>query len=229
MRDLERDLVYEFKNKALLIQALTHKSYINESELSENQSYERLEFLGDAILELIISEKLYDIRPELMEGDMTKLRAAIVCEEALVRIADGLKLGDYIRLSLGENKTGGRHRASILADCVESIIAAIYLDSGMEEARSFVLRHFEENIELALRGELLLDYKSALQEWLLKSGRPAPIYVLISSEGPDHDKTFLTEVLIESKAYGRAKGRSKREAEKEAAKIAYLKLVKVEK
>lgn len=226
MKKLEEHLGHEFKNKDLLLQALTHKSYINESELSESQSYERLEFLGDAILELLISERLYHMSSELSEGEMTKLRSSIVCEPALVRIADQLEIGTYIRLSLGEDKTGGRHRASILADCVESIIAAIYLDGGMEEAGRFVSGHFEENIRLALQGELVLDYKSALQEWLLKKGKPAPIYELISSEGPDHNKTFFTEVLIENQPFGRAKGRSKRESEKEAAKIAYLKLIK---
>lgn len=226
MKILEGALAYEFKNKGLLVQALTHRSYINESELSDNQSYERLEFLGDAVLELVISEELYNMRPELSEGEMTKLRAGIVCEPALVKIAERLNLGDYIKLSLGEDKTGGRQRASILADCVESVIAAIYLDAGMVEARAFVLRHFKKNIDLAMRGELLMDYKSALQEWLLKSGKPSPVYELVSSEGPDHDKVFCSEVFIDSKPYGRAKGRSKRESEKEAAKLAYNELVK---
>lgn len=226
MKTLELLLGHEFKTDFLLEQALTHKSYINESELSESQSYERLEFLGDAVLELLISERLYHLRPEMTEGDMTKLRAAIVCEEALVKVAEQFRLGSYIKLSLGETKTGGRHRASILADCVESIIAAIYLDGGIEAARTFVNTHFDDHIVLALRGALVLDYKSALQEVLLKRGRHAPVYRLISSEGPDHDKVFCSEVLIEDKPCGRGSGRSKRESEKEAAKLAYLQLVK---
>lgn len=226
MRELELNLGYKFKDMSLLAHALTHKSYINESELTEGESYERLEFLGDAVLELVISEKLFSVSPELPEGEMTKLRASIVCQPSLVEISEKMGLSEYIKFSLGENKTGGKHRASILADCVESVIAAIYLDGGYDAARSFILEHFEPSIKSALSGDLRLDYKSDLQEWLLKKGCSAPVYKLVASEGPDHNKKFCSEIFIEGVSEGRAWAASKRESEKEAAKIAYKKLVK---
>lgn len=214
-------LPYSFKNADLLSRALTHSSFLNESSDSGVSSYERLEFLGDAVLELIISEILFTRFKSLSEGELTRLRAAIVCEPSLASIAKDLNVGVHIRFSKGEAKTGGKNRTSILADVVESIIAAIYLDGGLLKASDFVKSVFENNIEKAIQGKLIQDYKSELQVWAQKNGKVLPKYILEKCTGPDHSKTFVSSVYLGKKKLGLGEGKTKRDSQQEAARIAY--------
>ncbi|MDO4565931.1 MAG: ribonuclease III [Oscillospiraceae bacterium] len=215
MSKIEAGLGYEFKNKARLEQALTHSSYANEHGLGRTACNERLEFLGDSVLSTITSERLFAIRPRLPEGELTKRRAALVCESSLARFAGELDLGSHLLLGRGEEKGGGRERPSILADCFEAVVAAIYLDGGMEAARAFVERFICEDDADELR-----DFKTQLQEIVQQYPEERLSYEMVSESGPDHDKTFACEVRLNSNVIGRGTGRSKKQAEQAAAREA---------
>ncbi len=213
--ELKEKLKIDFNNTEALQTAITHSSYANEKNVAFN---ERLEFLGDTVLELIISEYLFTNHKEESEGYLTKVRALIVCENSLFEIAKGWGLGKYIYMSKGEELTGGRDRVSILADAVEAIIAAIYLDQGFETAKNFVLRNFAGIIEKAVKNKIILDYKTKLQEILQKKGDVDISYELVSFEGPPHRREFFVQVSVNGEVRGNGSGFSKKEAEQMAAK-----------
>ena len=215
MDKLEEKIGYHFHDRGLLQTALTHSSYANERH-GEAQSYERLEFLGDSILGLVTAEFLFTHEPQLPEGRMTRLRAELVCEVSLHKTALALGLGDYMRLGKGEEHTGGRERPSILADMVESIIAALYLDSDMDEARRFIMEHVLKDAELD-DAHRIADYKTRFQELVQKKSNQIIAYQLVDETGPDHDKTFTFEVSVNGEVYGRGSGKTKKEAEQMAA------------
>ena len=218
--ELKNKLGIDFKDLNLLQTAITHSSYANERNTAFN---ERLEFLGDTVLELIISEYLFTNHIDETEGYLTKVRALIVCENSLFEIAKKWKLGKYIYMSKGEELTGGRTRVSILADAVEAIIAAVYLDEGLLVAKDFVLNNFSSIIIKAVKNEIILDYKTKLQEILQKNGDVDIYYNLIKFEGPPHRREFFVEVLINGDAKGNGSGYSKKEAEQMAAREVLIK------
>lgn len=217
---MKEKLGYEFRDLKLLRNALTHSSSINETHQQYFENNERLEFLGDAVLETVISERLYRLLPTEEEGRLTRLRASIVCEESLAEIGHQLGVGQALVLGKGEEHSGGRKRNSMIADGVEAIIGAIYLDGGFPEAKKFVLRLFDSVIQQALEGKLHSDYKTALQERLQVNGDVSIQYVLDHQEGPDHDKVFYTSVVVNGMILGSGCGRSKKESEQNAAKEA---------
>ena len=199
-------------------QAFTHTSYANENKL-KNHDYERLEFLGDAFFDAIISVELFNRMGQVTEGKLTKTRALIVCEKSLATVAQKLRIGEYLNMGKGEEHSGGRHRESILADAVEAVIGAIYLDGGYDEAARFVSREFEATVIDALAGKLFTDYKTQVQEALQKRGQKTSIsYHLDKEEGPDHDKTFYVHLVCNGKTLGSGRGKSKKEAEQNAAR-----------
>lgn len=215
MTDLQKTAGYTFNDETLLKTALTHSSFSNEKGLKENN--ERLEFLGDSLLGLITAEYLYSNFGKEREGDLTKLRALLVCESSLYGFANQISLGDYLLLGKGEEQTGGRKRPSILADAFEALIAAIYLDGGIEMVRSFVLRF----IKPAVSGiNAVDDYKTILQEKIQRVKGSTIRYEQTGETGPDHDKVFKMVVIINGKSAGEGSGRSKKEAEQQAAKSA---------
>ncbi len=214
--ELEERIGYKFKNILLLETAMTHSSYANEKQLSR-ECNERLEFLGDSVLGVITAEYFYHNLNHLPEGEMTKRRAACACEKSLHSFAKEIDLGKYILLGRGEERTGGRKRASILADAFEALIAAIYLDSGLEEARRFVLDFVKRTAD---RQSRIRDYKTELQEIVQKNPHEHLTYVLVGESGPDHDKRFEVEVNLNSNIIGCGVGRSKKLAEQQAAKQA---------
>ena len=217
--DFEKSIQYEFKNKALLEKALTHSSYCRENGLSSRDSNERLEFLGDAYLDAITATELYQRQQRVGEGKLTRIRAMIVCEQSLARIGTRLSIGNYLNMGRGEEHCGGRERESIIADAVEAVIGAFFLDGGYAEAERFILREFEKTIQAALEGKLFSDYKTQIQELLQQKGAMPDIqYILDGEEGPDHDKTFFIHLEWNGKALGSGKGKSKKEAEQNAAK-----------
>ena len=222
IKNLEEKLGLEFNNKSLLIEAITHSSYTNQNKNKKHN--ERLEFLGDSVLQLCISEFLYKNYNEKTEGELTRTRALIVCENSLYEVANNLNLGCYIYMSKGEELTGGRYRTSILADCVEAIIASIYLDKGIEAAKQFIFNNFIRIIEKAINNEIVLDYKTRLQETLQQKGETSITYNLINFEGPPHRRIFYTEVIIDKIVSGKGSGYSKKESEQNAAKEALEKL-----
>lgn len=215
---LEKDLGIYFNDKKLLEVALTHSSYANQYKNIEYN--ERLEFLGDAVLQLCVTEYLFNKYHDKSEGDLTKIRALIVCESSLFEIAKKLNLAPYIRMSKGEEYTGGRERASLLADCVEAFIAALYLDKGKMFAYDFIIGHFNEIIKKAINKEIVLDFKTKLQELLQKNGEIDICYTLEKYEGPPHRRKFFTKVTINDETLGHGEGYSKKEAEQNAAKSA---------
>lgn len=210
---LEEALGYHFKERALLNHALTHTSYANEHKKEGVQHNERLEFLGDAILEMFSSEYLFHRFPEKNEGELSKLRASLVCEPTLALCAHDFNLMPYLNLGRGEEKNGGRMRDSIVSDAVESVIAAIFLDGGYEPARTFILAHILNDID---NKKLYVDSKSLLQEKLQANGKSCR-YQLIKEDGPDHDKWFTVEVLVDDKVLGTGDGHTKKSAEQKAA------------
>ncbi|MGI6267515.1 MAG: ribonuclease III [Acutalibacteraceae bacterium] len=216
MQELERKIEYSYKNKDLLLQALTHSSYANEKE-SKHGSNERLEFLGDSVLGVITAEYFYKTFPNMPEGELTKLRSAAVCEKSLYGFAQQINLGDHLFLGKGELNTGGRQRPSILADAFEALIASIYLDGGMEEAKRFVLSFVKKMGKKKLS---FSDYKTTLQEVIQKNPEELLEYVLVGESGPDHNKSFEVEVHLNSNVIGKGKGKSKKIAEQQAAKEA---------
>ena len=219
--ELEKLIGYEFKDKKLLKQALTHSSYANEQKINKSGDYERLEFLGDAVLEVVSSEFLFHKYPDLPEGKLTKLRASMVCEPSLAICARDLDLGSYILLGKGEEPTGGRNRASITSDVMEAIIGAIFLDGGMEKAKAHIERFVLSDLE---DKALFYDSKSTLQEVLQGELRKDFEYILNAERGPEHDKEFDVSVIVDGKVLGNGKGRTKKAAEQQAAYQALLKL-----
>lgn len=214
---LQERIGYKFKNTELLKRALTHTSYANETGGDHNLSNERLEFLGDSVLGVITAEDFFMNYRNLPEGELTKLRAATVCEKALCEYAKDIDLGSFILLGRGEIVTGGSERPSILADAFEALIAAIYLDGGMDAAKGFVLKYIEK---AAKEHRGFKDYKTMLQEVVQKNPREIVEYVLVKETGPDHDKRFEVEVHLNSNVIGRGIGTSKKKAEQAAAKEA---------
>lgn len=219
MLELEKTIGYHFHNIGLLETALTHSSYANEHHGQSCESYERLEFLGDSILGLVTAEFLYHYEPRLPEGRMTKLRAELVCEASLYQTAVGLDLGRMMRLGRGEERSGGRERPSILADMVEAIIAALYLDGGLDVSRRFVLERVLKDAEIG-EAHRSVDYKTELQELVQQQPGQLIIYEQIGESGPDHDKRFRFRVSINGFPCGEGEGRTKKEAEQMAAKAA---------
>ena len=217
--DFEKIIGYTFKNKVLLDKALTHSSFCREHAVETRDNNERLEFLGDAFFDAIISVELYKRLEKVDEGKLTKTRALIVCEKSLATVAQRLNIGEYLNMGKGEEHSGGRHRESIMADAVEAVIGAIYLDGGYEEAARFVSREFESTVIDALAGKLFTDYKTQVQEALQKRGQKTSIsYHLDREEGPDHDKTFYVHLVCNGKTLGNGSGKSKKEAEQNAAR-----------
>jgi len=214
----------EFSDFNVLHQALTHTSFANECKNCSIIHNERLEFLGDAVLDLIISEQLFRQFPNLPEGELTKARAAIVCESTLARRAAALGIGQYLLLGKGEAISGGRERISILADSFEAIIGAIYLDGGFHRTAEFVLKQLSDELRLIESGTYVQDYKTLLQEVIQKTTDNRIIYEMISEHGPDHDKVFEMAVIVNSNRLGTGSGKSKKEAEQQAAKQALVKL-----
>ena len=217
MKTLEEKLGYTFQNRALLENALTHSSCANESR-GKLQSNERLEFLGDSILGMVVADHLYRNHPDLPEGVLTRTRAALVCEDSLVVVAEELGLGEYLRLGKGEEVGGGRNRPSIRADAVEAVLAAVYLDGGIGSARKIIQKFILSREVAGLTKPR--DYKTALQELVQRESGRVLAYRLTGSEGPDHNKRFFVEVTLDGKGVGQGSGRSKKEAEQMAAKAA---------
>lgn len=215
----------QFKNEKLLKQAFTHSSYVNEHRGKSFQDNERLEFLGDAVLELTVSQFLFTHFPKMSEGEMTKLRAAIVCEPSLVHFADSLQFGKLVLLGKGEEMTGGRHRPALLADVFEAFIGALYLDQGLAQVVSFLEQFVFPSVN---RGEFLkiTDYKSLLQEFVQHDNLGELSYQIVEERGPAHNREFVSEVLLGGNPMGTGKGRSKKEAEQHAAAVALEKLKK---
>lgn len=218
MKNLEENLRYTFTDKKLLENALTHSSFANEKH-SAFGSNERLEFLGDAVLSIVVADYLYKTFPDVAEGELTKLRASLVCERALCEFSKELDIGAYLKLGKGELQNGGDKRPSILADAFEAVLAAMYLDGGMDVAREHVMRFILP--ELNNRDdENFKDYKTSLQEIIQRNPEERLSYVLIGESGPDHDKEFTVEVHLNSNVVGTGKGKSKKLAEQMAAKQA---------
>ncbi len=209
-----------FKNKNLIKTAWTHSSYANENRQKHLNYNERLEFLGDSVLSLITSEYLYKNFSHMPEGDLTKIRAALVCEKSLYEFAKEVDLGSHLYLGKGENSTNGRNRSSILADAFEATLAALYLDGGYENAKKFCLPFIEKSVEKAIKGLMFKDYKTSLQEIIQKNKGEILKYKLEKEEGPDHDKKFYINVYLNSNIIGRGIGRTKKDAEQNAAKEA---------
>jgi len=219
---LQTSLGYTFSRHTLLKHAITHSSFVHEQKLDHSESNERLEFLGDAVLELCISDFLYHRYPDMSEGDLTKKRATLVCEQSLAELARGLGIGNYLLLGQGEAMEGGREKDSILSDALESILGAIFLDGGLEEVRALVLRLYEPIADKA--SKQAKDYKSTLQEYLQKNSHETAVYSIINEDGPPHKKTFTAQASHKGKVLGTGTGGSKKIAEQEAAKMALKKL-----
>lgn len=217
LKKIEKIIGGSFRNQKLLKQSLTHRSYLNEHPKQKLSSNERLEFLGDAILEFLVSKFLFKKLPETSEGELTAIRSRIVCTRSLAKIGRQLKLGDHLLLSKGEEASGGRKNSSLLANSVEALIGAIFLDQGEVAVEKFIGRRFKQAIEEASSGQLK-DNKSLLQEKIQENQKLTPHYEILSEEGPDHAKSFTVGVFAGQKKLGEGKGNSKQEAEEEAAK-----------
>lgn len=221
--ELSKVLAYDFKDKDLIKTAITHTSFANEARGRVDHN-ERLEFLGDSVLSLSVSEFIYKTYPKLPEGSMTKLRAGVVSEFTLAKIAKSMGLGKYLRLGKGEQINGGRHRDSILADAFEAIIAAIYLDGGLEPAKEFVIRQLADSIKSLSKSDGSWDSKTLLQELLQVSNKADIRYEIINEDGPDHNKSFTAQISNNGKIIGTGQGKSKKEAEQMAAYNALKKI-----
>ena len=218
IKDLEEVIGYRFHNISLLQNALTHSSYANERWHNGLMSNERLEFLGDSVLGMLVAEHLYRSFPDRLEGELTRMRADMVCENALAEIARQIGLGQHLLLGKGEESNGGRSRGSILADAVESVIAACYLDGGMDAARQFVERFVLVRVPAAKMKNV--DYKTALQELVQQKRDQVLLYTLVDETGPDHDKQFCVELTLNDAVIGMGIGTSKKRAEQDAARVA---------
>ena len=225
LKEFQELLGYSFKNSELLKQALTHSSYANEKQLGRTGSNERLEFLGDAVLELVSSEFFYNVYPQKPEGELTKIRASFVCEPALADCAGEIRLGEFIKLGRGEENTGGRGRASIISDAFEAVIGSIYLDGGFASAKEVILKFILNDYKNKV---FFYDSKTILQEIIQSRGGNPVEYRLISEEGPDHLKKFAVAVYIDGESFGPGEGVSKKAAEQAAAYEALKKLGKIE-
>lgn len=219
MKDLQNKIGYQFKNPALLYEALTHSSYANEHKSQHIKYNERLEFLGDAVLSIVVSDYIFKNCPELPEGELTKLRASLVCEKSLYEFAKKIDLGKYLVLSRGERHNGGADRPSILSDAFEALIAAIYIDGGYEPAAKHILNFVIPAIKNSKK-KRINDYKTTLQEIIQKNPGEQLEYVLVKESGPDHNKHFVVEVHLNNNVIGKGGGRSKKEAEQQAAREA---------
>ena len=217
LEKVEKNIGYKFKNKALLENALTHTSYAYEHNVKSN---EKLEFLGDSILEYISSEYIYQNYKDLKEGEMTKVRATVVCEKSLHKIAQKHNFSEFLKLGKSEIQTGGSKKPAIMADSVEAVIAAIYLDGGIEPAKKFIIENLKEEIEIATKNVGIKDYKTVLQEKLQEHGEVKIEYKIIKETGPDHDKSFEAEVEVNGNILATGIGKSKKEAQMQAAKKA---------
>ncbi len=218
MKEAEKVIGIKFNEPKLLITALTHSSYANQHRSEEYN--ERFEFLGDAILQLCVTEYLFLNNKDKSEGELTKIRSLIVCENSLYEVGKFMNLGYFLRMSKGEELTGGRERVSLIADAVEALIAAIYQDKGLEFTRDFIIGRFEGIINRAINNDIILDYKTKLQEYLQKNGEISIIYELVKFEGPPHRRKFYTKLMIDSKDIATGEGYSKKESEQNAAKSA---------
>ena len=220
---LERRVGYRFRDRGLLEQALTHRSRAAE-DVSGAADNESLEFLGDAVLGFVVADRLFHQFPEYDEGQKSKIKAAVVSTQSLARHAEAIRLGDYLLLGRGEEKTGGRLKSALLADTYEALVAAIYLDGGLEAAATFLQRELKDAIDGGSERLFVQDYKSTLQERVQALGRPLPEYRVSGESGPDHSKIFSVEVVVSGEVLGVATGRAKKEAEQDAARQALLKL-----
>lgn len=223
-QDLQQTTGIIFRDTSLLEQAFIHSSYVNENPDSPLPDNERLEFLGDALLSFIVTEKLYHEFPHLTEGELTEIRVSLIREETLAQLASELNLGDYLFLAKGEEQTGGRHRQSNLADTFEALIGAIFLDHGLTATRDFVLRKLHSQLEQIKTGDTGQNYKALLQEFTQAKYKLLPTYRIVEVSGPDHDKDFTVEVTLGDRILGTGSGKSKRSAEMEAAHSAWEKL-----
>ena len=217
MEGLEQKLNYQFHNPELLSEALNHSSYANEHRSTHLNSNERLEFLGDAVLGFVSAEFLFAQHPDLPEGDLTRIRAALVCEQSLYEVAQKMQLGRYLKLGRGEETGGGRTRTSILADATEAVFAAVFLDGGVAEASALIHRVLLEAEKEEAVEERRKDYKTALQELVQRQANQELTYHMAGEQGPDHNKTFVAEVLLNGELIGAGEGHSKKEAEQAAA------------
>ena len=224
MQELEKKLNYTFRDPGLLGEALSHSSYANEHRSAGLRSNERLEFLGDSVLGFVTAEFLFLQHPDLPEGDLTRIRAALVCEQSLYEVARKLDLGRYLKLGRGEEAGGGRERTSILADATEAVFAAVYLDGGIGAASTLIHRVLLDAEKEEVVEERRRDYKTVLQELVQRQADQVLTSRMSGEEGPDHDKTFLAEVLLNGTQVGTGSGHSKKEAEQSAAKAALRKL-----
>lgn len=225
LTELQRTLGVSFNDPSLLEQALVHSSYVNENPGFTHGSNEKLEFLGDAVLGLTIAEKLYQDFTQFSEGEMTRLRAALVRRETLARMAKALKLGDYLYLGKGEEASGGRSKSSNLASALEAVIATISLDQGTTVTRDFILRLFDKELQKVVSRGAVADDKSRLQELIQARHQATPVYHLLEAQGPAHNQTFTIEVRVADTVLGRGSGRSKKMAETEAARSALARLL----
>lgn len=218
MNSLEKRLNYKFKNIDLLKNALVHSSYANEVR-GNVHSNERLEFLGDSVLSIIVSEHLYNKFPNMPEGELTRMRASLVCEKSLCEFSRELGIGKYLKLGKGEDKNGGRERDSILADAFEAVLAAVYLDGGMDAAKAHIMNTVLRDIKHC-EDDTFKDYKTTLQEVIQRNPEESVSYILVNESGPDHNKSFTVEVHLNSNVIGKGTGKSKKQAEQMAAKQA---------
>lgn len=218
IKKFEHVIGYTFQNKQLLMEALTHSSFANEGK-HHHRNNERLEFLGDSVLSLIVANRLFVQFPDMPEGELTKLRASLVCDRSLAGFARRIGLGDNLFMGKGEEHSGGRDRRSNLEDAFEALVGAIYLDGGLENARAFVMQFIPENLDLS-KVKTIVDYKTTLQEIIQKNPEEKLSYVLVGESGPDHDKSFEVEVHLNSNVIGTGVGKSKKQAEQSAAKQA---------
>ena len=222
--DCQKHLGISFRQESLLEMAFVHPSYLNENPGFAGSSNERLEFLGDAILNFIVAEKLYEEFPELSEGNLTEIRASLVCRDTLAEIAFSLKLGDWLLLGQGEEANGGRTRPSNLANAMEALIGVLYLEQGLARARRFIFRQLKPRLDKIKAGKRTPNYKALVQELVQGQKRPTPVYRLVETAGPDHSKQFTVEILVEGEVVGNGTGKSKKAAENQAARAAWEKL-----
>ncbi|MBI5056581.1 MAG: ribonuclease III [Nitrospirae bacterium] len=226
LADFEKAIGYKFRKKSLLKESLTHKSYAHEQQKNHPSFNERMEFLGDAVLELIISEYIYTTYPEYTEADLSRIKAYAVQEATLAEVSIAINIGEYLSLGRGEEMTGGRKKASLLADAFEAVLAAIYLDSSYKKAKEFVLKHLAHKIEELTVTNFIFDFKTKLQEVSQAQFSVLPRYIIHKEEGPEHRKTFEVKVFINQDFFGSGKGKTKKAAAQKAAEAALKKIKK---
>ncbi|MGQ9546392.1 MAG: ribonuclease III [Dehalococcoidia bacterium] len=223
-KECQKSLGVYFRQKSLLERAFVHSSYLNENPGFSESSNERLEFLGDAVLNFVVAEKLYEDFPQLFEGELTEIRASLVCRDALTQLASSLELGRWLLLGRGEEATGGRAKASNLANAMEALVGALYLDQGLAKTRKFIIKLLRPELEKVEAGKKTANYKALVQELIQGQKKTTPVYRLVEAIGPDHSKQFTAEILVEGEVLGKGIGASKKAAESQAAKAAWEKL-----